>query len=1524
MARSVAIAQQELDAVADSDPAIAALRREWAPGMRLIVDWPDTPVHNKHGVVLDVLDRKSLSVRLEGEWSADDLIFYRSRGLPASCVKHHLGSLTHLQNHLKERNELNDEDLKLFESRRTESNYTEPKEIRYEKRAILDTGCCDSHVPNSEYLIPGSLYELKSPIKAKGPGGQLNEITHAGILCIWTNAERVRTGFYDTTRLLDEKYLSSLEESGEVIVDRHCYWTPGYDRILVAGSSLDDRGYFGEFGGGKMCIRRTQRGPDILVLPRLKETSRNTLRQSKHYGKKAIPPSERGKLYVIPDKYFMDYGDSSEANQVSQPNGDITECCLAIKYSGKDSLDQDHELDGHHSYGASALMRAWDSGKPVDPKHKGRWCAHCMCGKSHEIWARQSAPMKIWELLEGASADLSTDMPVSKRGFKHYLVIVEFSTNKHWIFYLKRRSEAKVYMLFWLRYAKAKYHALKNLYIDGGELNCQEIIDEMSPNTVHTNLAGAHEQNARAERGIGAINDLERTMRHAGGAPKSFWIYSTNCAVAAKNRMPSLRELKRSRRTKGATRPLTPNEKWEKRQFKSYEEQRRHVAPAFCRVVAHVKKEARPKRLGEMPGMEAIYLCPIHPNLVGSQPNVKQHGHLVMKERTGQVFKVQHVRAHLGEYPLRERKAHALPPLTVQATTSDALELEEFADLTPSSPLPIISTPPVPDQHEIAMETKEGDENGESSEHNNDELPAGRTPHVSTPSALPPPLESLTPHQVSVLDISESLDEPEQLLAALDELDDEVAELACPESGTEEGESAESERVPLRRSSRTRDGHAVAPWLKEQNEERIRKQQELDRRHEQTSVPYKQGDIVETRYGPAIYHKNTARGVELSWEQDEANVRYVMDREHVWLPGEREEKYNYEGELILPNVDNAESPRVTSVNHVAPLAGSSYFCESYHSEPMRRKRSEVGPPPVIPRKELQKMPASQVEKLLPRHHSQLYWSPLRDECCEAEEEELQGMVMLPLCGVPRRLKPGEQAIDLLWVYTTKELEGGNFSHVKSRLAMMGNQERHTLCKMDAYAPVANPATYRVQVALHVGMKGVRFRQMDVSQAYLSTLMKRRVLIRHPPGYMFFINEASELDYRRLKPGEPRPTTGLPLLRALYGGMECGRLFYDEWMDYHVRVLGFQKSEIDPCFLQKVSEDGLSFIKIVFHVDDGLVVTRGEEMYEQYKSDLKKRFSFKEGPLKKLLGMEFEVSPDSVKIRLEGQIQKMLRDFGMEDAKHEQSPIPTTSNYKLPCESDIPTDTAELKRVQDSFDMQQCVGHLNFIQMVLRGDISCPLKVLSKHPVKFGKKHVHLAKHVMCFLKATARQPLILRAGFARRCIQIFTDASHAGDTDTRKSVSGIVIKIGGNTVTWASLFQRIVSHSSCESELMALDKGATIGQHIKWLAEQMGADIISPIHVFIDNQSTINISSNPVQAGRNLHVHARYFYVRDLVYAKEYELLYLPSADQLGDLLCSFKGAPSYRRLAALFFGCARVEQSSEGGLVWNTRLLQD
>ncbi len=45
----------------------------------------------------------------------------------------------------------------------------------------------------------------------------------------------------------------------------------------------------------------------------------------------------------------------------------------------------------------------------------------------------------------------------------------------------------------------------------------------------------------------------------------------------------------------------------------------------------------------------------------------------------------------------------------------------------------------------------------------------------------------------------------------------------------------------------------------------------------------------------------------------------------------------------------------------------------------------------------------------------------------------------------------------------------------------------------------------------------------------------------------------------------------------------------------------------------------------------------------------------------------------------------------------------------------------------------------------------------------------------------------------------------------------IVIKLGGKTVYWRVSFTTIVSHSSTESELMAVDECATVLQALRWL-----------------------------------------------------------------------------------------------------------
>jgi hypothetical protein len=53
------------------------------------------------------------------------------------------------------------------------------------------------------------------------------------------------------------------------------------------------------------------------------------------------------------------------------------------------------------------------------------------------------------------------------------------------------------------------------------------------------------------------------------------------------------------------------------------------------------------------------------------------------------------------------------------------------------------------------------------------------------------------------------------------------------------------------------------------------------------------------------------------------------------------------------------------------------------------------------------------------------------------------------------------------------------------------------------------------------------------------------------------------------------------------------------------------------------------------------------------------------------------------------------------------------------------------------------------------------------------------------------------------------------------------------------------NHSSCELELMALDKGATMGMFLRWLTETLGGVIVTPVPIFVDNQGAISLA-NPV------------------------------------------------------------------------------
>ena len=271
----------------------------------------------------------------------------------------------------------------------------------------------------------------------------------------------------------------------------------------------------------------------------------------------------------------------------------------------------------------------------------------------------------------------------------------------------------------------------------------------------------------------------------------------------------------------------------------------------------------------------------------------------------------------------------------------------------------------------------------------------------------------------------------------------------------------------------------------------------------------------------------------------------------------------------------------------------------------------------------------------------------------------------------------------------------------------------------------------------------------------------------------------------------------------------------------------------------------------------------------------------------------------------------------------RSPFPT----EWPTDKDLPQTKEEIQEAK-RYDMRSAVGFLNWIEGGTKPELARPLKCEARYASNHGEKMQLMVKKMMRWCKRTIEYTMVLRGTSPDQAkIQIFTDASHATCPDTRRSITGVVIKLGGCTVFWKSLYQRIVSHSSTESELMALDKGATIGMHIRWLVELIGEKLITPVDIFVDNQSAITLASNPVHPDRNLHVHARYFYIRDLVEQGTYAIRYLKSADQLADLMCVFKSHEGFAYLYALVTNvaiCVRTLVGDEIVYKWQITPKQD
>jgi hypothetical protein len=77
------------------------------------------------------------------------------------------------------------------------------------------------------------------------------------------------------------------------------------------------------------------------------------------------------------------------------------------------------------------------------------------------------------------------------------------------------------------------------------------------------------------------------------------------------------------------------------------------------------------------------------------------------------------------------------------------------------------------------------------------------------------------------------------------------------------------------------------------------------------------------------------------------------------------------------------------------------------------------------------------------------------------------------------------------------------------------------------------------------------------------------------------------------------------------------------------------------------------------------------------------------------------------------------------------------------------------------------------------------------------------KRILRYLRGTMHDGLLISSS-NQLTIEGFTDADWGAQPDDRRSVSGYLIYLGGNLISWSSTKQKLVSRSSAESEYRGL------------------------------------------------------------------------------------------------------------------------
>ena len=379
---------------------------------------------------------------------------------------------------------------------------------------------------------------------------------------------------------------------------------------------------------------------------------------------------------------------------------------------------------------------------------------------------------------------------------------------------------------------------------------------------------------------------------------------------------------------------------------------------------------------------------------------------------------------------------------------------------------------------------------------------------------------------------------------------------------------------------------------------------------------------------------------------------------------------------------------------------------------------------------------------------------------------------------------------------------------------------------------------------------------------------------------------------------------IPVRRAMQGHPESPR-HWEKWCDKMIQQHHFTPTTHEPCLYTGIWHGEKCYFKR--QVDDFEFATSSVSLANSFYDAIDDHLTMpikRQGLVTLFNGVDILQSRNYIKISAETYIEKMGSKYLEMWHKEVQMmaerplPIPTHESFIKAFNADSGNPDVKIqKELQQwfKFGYRSGVGELIYAMVTCRPDISAVTVKCAQHSTCPAEIHFQAVKHAIKYLVATRKDgiyfwratplmslpehplpvcatmlhgplpPTVHRPNHECTDMHAYVDSDWATCPKTRRSFTGIIVKLAGGTIAYKTKLQPTVALSSTEAEFMAACDAGKMILFIRSILWDLGIPQQAATVMYEDNDACTAMANAQKPTTRTRHMDIRYFALADWV-----------------------------------------------------------